>query len=109
MHLDAMYVFIIIDVQHVESFFQFELVYHFNVDLQWAEGSVVLVQVGESASWKILMVGWSEDEDSFDVIGSSDIWCNATLPIHQNSYRAKERLRLVGNRHRGLVKKGDKK
>ena len=80
MHLDAMFVLIIVDIQHVESFFQFELVYHLHVDLKWAEGSVVLVQVGESASWKIFVVGWSEDEDSFDVIGEK----SSTSPTTTN-------------------------
>lgn len=73
MHFYAVLIFVVVDVQHEESFFFFELIDCVGVYREWAEGSTVLVHGGQSTSWKVFVVGGAKDEDSFVGMRTSDV------------------------------------
>lgn len=73
MHLDAVLFLIIVNVQHMEPFLQFQLVYCLHINIQRADRGAVLIHVGKRAPREILVVGRTEDEHALDIIGTSHI------------------------------------
>lgn len=73
MHLDTMLVLIIVDVQHMKPFLQFQLVNCLNINVQRTNRGVVLVHVGKGTSREVLVVWGTEDEHAFYIIGSRHV------------------------------------
>lgn len=46
MHLDAVLILFIIDIEHEKTLLFFQLINNFSVNLEWTKRSIILIHVG---------------------------------------------------------------
>lgn len=72
-HLNTMFIFLVIDVNHEKSFLFFELFNHIYIYIERTKRSIVFVHIGERTPWKVLVMRRPKDENSLDVVRAGDI------------------------------------
>lgn len=73
MHLNTVFILLIVKIQHEEPLFLLKLVHDFNIYVKRTKGSVVLIHVGQGATREVFMMRRPEDEYSLYIIGASDV------------------------------------
>lgn len=72
-HLNTVFIFLIIEIQHEESLFLLQLVHDFNVDVKRTKRSVILIHVRQGTTREVFVMRGSEDEYTLYIVGASDV------------------------------------
>ena len=95
MHFNTMFILFIINIQHEKSLLFFELIDCFDVNFKRTKRSHVLISVCKTTSWKVFMMSWTKDKNSFNIVRSCNVLispCSCRSTIVKTSMRSNKCL-----------------